>query len=305
MRSAFRRVIVTGADGQLGLCLRSIAPKGTDLKIFFFGHSEFDLLDVDGMRSTIEDINPDYIVNCAAYTDVEGAEDNPDDAQNLNHFALIDLSNICAERKIKLFHISTDFVFDGRSRKPYNTDDLCGPLNIYGRTKVLGEHAIQVAIPEDSMIIRTSWLYSEFGSNFVKTMLHLYNTQESFRVVHNQEGTPTYALGLAELIWHVLVTRQFTPGIYHWCDKGKTTWYDFAIAIGEKGVRKGLIESMEKKAAAMPILSSEYLTKAERPMYSCLYSYHTLRRYTKFRQFLWQDHLERMLGRLIASRQAA
>lgn len=303
MHSAFRRVIITGADGQLGRCLRSIAPKGTDLEVFFLGHSEFDLLDVAGMTATIDEIKPDYIVNCAAYTDVEGAEDNPDDAENLNHFALIDLSNICAERRIKLFHISTDFVFDGKARSPYYTDAQTGPLNIYGRTKVLGEHAILTAIPEDAMIIRTSWLYSEFGSNFVKTMLHLYNTQESFRVVHNQVGTPTYALSLAELIWHVLVTRQFTPGIYHWCDKGKTTWYDFAITIGEKSVRKGLIESVEKRAAAMPILSSEYPTKAERPMYSCLFTYHTIRRYGKIHQYSWQDQLERMLSRLIARQQ--
>lgn len=302
MQSTFRKVIVTGANGQLGRCLHSIAPQTDDLKIYFFGKADFDLRNKAAMQATIDELEPDYIINCAAYTNVDDAEDEIQEAQALNYFALVDLCNICSEKRIKLMHISTDFAFDGKARKPYPPDSPTDPINAYGQSKVLGERAILHAIPEDAMIIRTSWLYSEYGSNFVKTILHLYNTRKEFHVVHNQKGTPTYARGLAEVIWHVIETRQFSPGIYHWCDKGQTTWYDFAIAIGEKGVRKGLIEN---KGAAFPILSSEYPAKARRPMYSCLYSYPTLKRYSKLRQYPWQDQLEKMLDVLVDSKEAA
>tara|TARA_R110002072_G_scaffold1598_8_gene13678 strand:- start:2015 stop:2917 length:903 start_codon:yes stop_codon:yes gene_type:complete len=296
---AVRKVLVIGANGQLGQCLKVQPP--VDLDIKFANKLDLDLADRGSIRAAFDEIKPDYVVNCAAYTNVDGAENDRDAAANVNHFGVMDLANLCSERRIKVIHISTDFVFDGKSRKPYHPDDICSPVGVYGQTKLLGEVALAQIMPEDTMIIRTSWLYSEFGSNFVKTMLRLFETKESFRVVHNQQGSPTYAMGLAELIWHVLDTRQFSPGVYHWCDKGVTTWYDFANEIGQRALNKGLISS---KGAAFPILSSEYPTAAERPMYSALYCYPTLKRYTKIRQLPWQDQLSRMLDALADQRVA-
>jgi dTDP-4-dehydrorhamnose reductase len=289
-----RKVLVLGADGQLGQCLKVKTPD--DLDVQYVNKQHLDLTIRKSISAALDEVQPDYIINCAAYTNVDGAESNRDLAANINHFGVMDLANHCAERRIKIIHISTDFVFDGKARKPYHPDGICSPLGVYGQTKLLGEVALAQIMPEDTMIIRTSWLYSEFGSNFVKTMLKLFETNESFRVVYNQQGSPTYAMGLAELIWHVLETRQFSSGVYHWCDKGVTTWYDFANEIGRRALAKGIIS---KKGAAFPILSSEYLTAAERPMYSALYSYPTLKRYPKIRQLPWQDQLDRMLDELV------
>lgn len=297
MQSTSRRVLVTGSRGQLGRCLQFTLPDDVDLRVTFSTSEDFNLTDVQSMRIVLDELRPDYIVNCAAYTDVDGAEDNPDQASAVNHFALIDLAGLCAERKIKLLHISTDFVFDGKARKPYPPEHECSPVSQYGRTKALGERAVAQALPEDSMIIRTSWLYSEFGSNFVKTMLKLYENQDSFRVVHNQKGSPTYAIGLAKLIWHILGTRQFSPGVFHWCDKGEVSWYDFAVEIGNRATNKGIIS---KSGVAMPILSSEYGAKAVRPNYSCLYCYPTLKKYPKMRQLPWRDRLDQMLDAYLA-----
>jgi dTDP-4-dehydrorhamnose reductase len=288
-----RKVLVTGASGQLGQCLQD--DHLTEIDAIYLDRADFDLASKASMEAALDQYKPDYIVNCAAYTNVDGAESDRDSAANVNHFGVMDLANLCADRKIKVIHISTDFVFDGKSRKPYKPEDVCSPLGVYGQTKLLGESALCQIMPEDSMIIRTSWLYSEYGANFVKTMLRLFDTKEEFRVVHNQQGSPTYAQGLAALIWHVLETRQFSPGIYHWCDKGITTWYDFANEIGTRGYEKGLIAN---KGIALPILSSEYPTAAERPMYSALYSYPTLKKYAKIRQLPWQDQLGRMLDAL-------
>lgn len=294
-----RKVLVLGADGQLGQCLKVKTPE--DLDVQYVNKQHLDLATRGSISAALDEFQPDYIINCAAYTNVDGAESNRDLAANVNHFGVMDLANLCAERRIKIIHISTDFVFDGKARKPYHPDDICSPLGVYGQTKLLGEVALAQIMPEDTMIIRTSWLYSEFGSNFVKTMLKLFETKESFRVVHNQQGSPTYAMGLAALIWHVLETRQFSSGVYHWCDKGVTTWYDFANEIGRRALDKGIIS---KKGAAFPILSSEYPTAAERPMYSALYSYPTLKRYPKVRQLPWQDQLDRMLNELVDQRVA-
>jgi dTDP-4-dehydrorhamnose reductase len=291
--NVMRKVLVSGSSGQLGRCLQD--HNLTELEAVFLDRSAFDLSNKASMEEALDEYKPDYVVNCAAYTNVDGAESDQDAAANVNHFGVMDLANLCAERRIKIIHISTDFVFDGTARKPYQPDDLCSPIGVYGRTKLLGESALAQVMPEDTMIIRTSWLYSEYGSNFVKTMLRLFETKEEFRVVHNQQGSPTYAQGLASLIWHILEARQFAPGVYHWSDKGVTTWYDFANEIGNRGLEKGLIS---KKGAALPILSSEYPTAAERPMYSALYIYPTLKRYPKIRQLPWQDQLDQMLDAL-------
>ena len=293
MLTTLRRVLVTGSRGQLGRCLQD--HNLTDLEAIFLDRSKFDLTKKSSMEEALDEYKPDYIVNCAAYTNVDGAESDPDTAANVNHFGVMDLANLCAERRIKIIHISTDFVFDGKARKPYQPDDPCSPVAVYGQTKLLGESALAQILPEDTMIIRTSWLYSEYGANFVKTMLRLFETKDSFRVVHNQQGSPTYAQGLAALIWHVLESRQFAAGVYHWSDKGVTTWYDFANEIGSRGLAKGLIRT---KGAVLPILSSEYPAAAERPMYSALYIYPTLKRYPKIRQLPWRDRLDQMLDAL-------
>ena len=296
MQNTTRKVLVTGGNGQLAQCLKSIEP--VDLDVVYLDKAALDITDELAIASCLEEISPDYVINCAAYTSVDGAELNHELANRINHLGVLYLAKACAKNRIKVIHISTDFVFDGKARKPYPTEASCAPINVYGNSKLSGELVLADTLPEDAMIIRTSWLYSEYGSNFVKTMLRLLETEEKLRVVHDQRGSPTYAMGLAKLIWYVLETRQFTPGLFHWCDKGDTTWYDFVIQIGESALKRKIIS---RKAPTMPILSTEYPGAAERPMYSSLYCYPTIKRYKKILHLPWQQQLNTMLDNLAKS----
>ena len=286
-------VLVTGANGQLGKCLRQTQPTG--LQARFFSRADLDVSDAHAVRRTVEALEPTFVINCAAYTNVDGAESDENAAHAINTLGVENLANVGKRLGTKLVHVSTDFVFDGLASTPYLPGSTTNPLGIYGKTKLGGESALRFVLPDDSLVIRTSWLYSEFGANFVKTMLRLFETKDSFQVVEDQRGSPTYAGGLAELIWLIASNDRFVPGVIHWCDTGVTSWYEFADAIGVMGMEMNLIS---KRASLSPILAADYGSLAPRPAYSALDCASTLRMYPEAEQRKWQDNLARMLSNL-------
>lgn len=287
------RVLVCGASGQLGQCLSTSISESIDA--VFLGREEFNLSDSATIQSRVAELKPTFIVNCAAYTNVDGAESDREGAFAVNQKGVADLANICAELGIKLIHISTDFVFDGRKQSPYVPTDECAPVGIYGTSKYQGEIAVLNALPSSAMVIRTSWLYSEFGGNFVKTMLRLHETKDEFQVVEDQKGSPTYALGLAQLVWHILETDNLIPGVFHWSDSGVTSWFEFAQEIGDQGHSLGLID---RKALVKPILAKEYGSVAPRPAYSALDCGATANAYPQIERQPWRVNLRQMLQNL-------
>jgi dTDP-4-dehydrorhamnose reductase len=203
-----------------------------------------------------------YIINCAAYTAVDKAEKEFEMADSINHLAVRELAKISKAKNISLIHISTDYVFNGKKNSPYNEDDSTEPLNVYGKTKLLGEKAILEIAPPNAIIIRTSWLYSSFGNNFVKSMLKFGSERESLNVVFDQVGTPTYARDLAHAILDILPQiKNITPAIYHYANEGVASWYDFTKEIFKKS---------NLKCEVKPITKDLYPTPAERPHFSVL-----------------------------------
>jgi dTDP-4-dehydrorhamnose reductase len=279
-------VLVFGAEGQLGQALQSIAPPG--LELTYAGRTECDLTDANAVSDYIDRIDPEYIINCAAYTAVDKAEEDVEACYKVNRDAVRHIAECCANRK--LIHISTDFVFDGKQRTPYTPEDPTAPLGVYGASKLAGEQAALETLPNQAMIIRTSWVYYTIGENFVKTMLRLMVEKESLSVVRDQRGSPTFAKSLAETIRRIIVQSCFTPGIYHWTDAGDISWWDFAKAIQEEGVSKGLLADT---IPIVPIQTSEYPTPAQRPAYSVLDT-------TKLENLVeqgatpWRDNLNQM-----------
>jgi dTDP-4-dehydrorhamnose reductase len=247
------------------------------------------------MLGVLEDFKPDYIVNCAAYTNVDGAEDDEETASAINVGGVAELATLALKFGIKVIHISTDFVFDGKSSVPYLPTARPNPEGAYGRTKLDGEQMLRDKLPGTSMVIRTSWLYSEFGGNFVKTMLRLFETKESFQVVEDQKGSPTYGEGLAQLIWHIVASDSLSPGIFHWSDSGVTSWYEFAKTIGERGLDLGLLT---RRADLGPILAADYGSAAPRPAFSVLDCTDTTDSYPDVPQTQWQENLDLMLSNL-------
>lgn len=293
MEQGASKVLVTGANGQLGRCLADTKPG--QLHSVFLSSERFNLCDREQMKTVLESERPDYVLNCAAYTNVDGAQSNESQADQVNHTGLAQLAELCATMGAKLIHVSTDFVFDGEASKPYATDHPTAPLGVYGKTKHAGEEALNALMPETSMIIRTSWLYSEHGGNFVKTMLRLFDTKDVFSVVNDQFGSPTYARGLAKLMWHIVESGEFKPGTFHWSDAGVTSWYLFAEEIGNKGLALGLLEN---KARLEGTTAEEYGSVTPRPGYSALDCTKTLENFSDVEQVAWELHLAEMLNRL-------
>jgi len=259
-------VIVTGANGQLGWELQQIGHE--DVTIHAFDSTQLNITDYKKAKLIITDIAPDYIINAAAYTAVDKAESHQDDAFEVNKVGVENLAKICKEINAKLVHISTDFVFDGTANVPYKITDTPTPLGVYGKSKLQGENSIREILPQSSCIIRTAWVYSIHGNNFVKTMLRLMEEKEELSVVSDQIGTPTWAHGLAQAIWQlILKPNSELPALLHWTDNGVTTWYDFAISIQELALEKGLI-AKEIPISAIP--STAYPTPAKRPNFSVL-----------------------------------
>ena len=255
-------ILVTGANGQLGSEMQRLGAVSPNNYIFTDA-AELDVTDAGAVRRAAEQTRAEAIVNCAAYTDVERAEENEAAADRLNRLAPANLAAAAAATGATLIHISTDYVFDGRAHTPYTEQAPTAPLGVYGRTKLAGEQAVE-ASGCSYLILRTAWLYSAFGNNFLKTMLRLTAERESLKVIFDQIGTPTYAGDLALGIFSVIEGGQLRghEGLYHFSDEGVCSWYDFAVEIAAgAGHDKCRIE---------PCRTAEYPTKAPRPAYSVL-----------------------------------
>lgn len=256
-------MLVVGAGGQLGRELQRTVPVGVDA--WFCTRAELDIADPDAVAGCIADIAPQQVINAAAYTAVDKAETQPEAAHRGNAEGPANLARTCASGDIRFIHISTDFVFDGSSSTPYSPDAATAPIGEYGRSKLAGELAVRDVCP-NVLLVRTGWVYSSFGGNFVKTMLRLMGERDELSVVVDQVGTPTWAHGLAQAAW-AAVARPELEGIYHWSDAGVCSWYDFATAICEEALELGLLS---RPVTIRPIPSSEYPTPAQRPAYSVL-----------------------------------
>ncbi len=245
------KILITGAGGQLGTSLTKLLPEA-----ILTDKNELDITNENDVNSFVKNNNINIIINCAAYTNVDKAEEETDLAEQINTVGAKNL----AETGRKIIHVSTDYVFDGQNNIPYKTEDKPSPISIYGKTKLAGEK--EVLKNPQSVVIRTAWLYSSYGKNFVKTMLKLGSEKEQITVVNDQIGTPTYARDLAKAIVDILPQiNTKTSGIYHFTNEGVCSWYDFATEI---------MHMANKKCKVLPISSSEYPTKATRPNYSLL-----------------------------------
>jgi dTDP-4-dehydrorhamnose reductase len=253
------KVLITGANGQLGGALQRLAPPWAELNAIDADDCDFTEVSMLRARLTVE--APDVILNAAAYTAVDKAESDEDLARAINAEAVEAMVEAMAETGGKLVHVSTDFVFDGTATQPYLPDDARNPLSAYGRTKAEGEDHLR---PED-LLLRTAWVYEAGGANFVRTMIRLMNEREELSVVADQTGAPTWATGLARTIW-ALVEKRAT-GAFHHCDDGVASWHEFAVAIAEEAHALGLIAKIPVIHA---ITAAEYPTPARRPAYSLL-----------------------------------
>lgn len=259
-----KKVLVTGCKGQLGRDLQNTVNSYTDIQPLYTDIDNLDLIQVDDVQCYIKKYQPDFIINCAAYTAVDKAEEEEEQAILLNTKIVENLTAAAQQVKALLIHISTDYVFDGKKQSPYLETDPVNPQSVYGRSKLMGE---KVALAYNhSMVIRTSWLYTAVGNNFVNTMLRLGAERSELNVVSDQYGTPTYAADLAEAIWTIISKidkkeKTFIPGIYHFSNEGACSWFDFAQRIMALGQRSCIVH---------PIHTNQYPTKAVRPAYSVL-----------------------------------
>ena len=259
------KVLITGAGGQVGRMLLEMQPQ--DIETVACAHTDLDIGVGDAVRQCVARHRPAVIINAAAYTAVDKAESEPDAAQRINAEGARHLAAAARESGARLIHISTDFVFDGAASVPYRPDSPTHPLGVYGRTKRDGERAVlEEVLPEQSVIVRTAWVYAATGANFVRTMLRVMRANGAARVVADQVGTPTAARSLAQALWRIAGNPQIR-GIHHWTDAGVASWYDFAVAIAEEGADLGLVS---RDVAVTPIATSDYPTPARRPAYSVL-----------------------------------
>lgn len=255
-----KNILITGANGQLGNEMRVVSAEQEQLTYHFTDVAELDICDIEAIERYVVDHAIDCIVNCAAYTNVNKAEEDTELCNKLNHLAPANLARVAAKHQIGLIHVSTDYVFNGEHYVPYKEDEPTCPNSVYGATKLAGEQAI-LSIHPEAVVIRTAWLYSTFGNNFVKTMLRLGSEREELGVVFDQIGTPTYARDLARTIQHIMV-KGIVPGIYHYSNEGVCSWYDFTKMIFALG---GITTCQLK-----PLHTDEYPTPAARPHYSVL-----------------------------------
>ena len=253
-------IVVFGASGQLGQCFKYIAEKEGLTDIYFPSEAEANILDAAALKKVFETYKPAYSINCAAYTAVDKAEDDQEIALKVNKTGVENLAKHCAQYNSTLIHVSTDFVFKGDVSTPRKEDDPAEPINVYGQTKLEGEQVVEALIKK-YFILRTGWLYSEHGNNFVKTMLKLGAERDELKVIADQAGTPTYAIDLAGCILNIIKSENTAYGIYHYSNEGIASWYDFAKAI---------FEISGTTVKVLPVKTSEYVTKAKRPAYSVM-----------------------------------
>ena len=266
-------VLVTGANGQLGQSLQFIAPNYPEIKFVFCSSADLDISNLENCQSVFSKIKPNYCINAAAYTAVDKAEREPKKAHLINVIGAKNIAEVSKKHNTILLHISTDFVFDGNKKSvtqsgvevPYTEEDIPNPTGVYGQTKLDGEKAIQATF-ENHYIIRTSWVYSQYGNNFMKTMLRLASERDSISVVNDQIGTPTNAVDLAEVLIKIILTDNRQPttdnfGIYNFSNEGQCSWYDFA---------KNIFEVNNIKINLNPIPTASFPTPTKRPKYSVL-----------------------------------
>lgn len=257
-----KRILVTGANGQLGSEVQTISADYPNYEFYFSDTNSLDVTDKNTIDVFCQKNSITAIINCAAYTAVDKAEEDVKNADRVNHLAVKYLAEVSKAHNISLVHISTDYVFDGKNYKPYTEDDAVSPQSVYGNSKYLGEQALIDINPPDSIIIRTSWVYSSFGNNFVKTMIRLGQEREQLGVIYDQVGSPTYAKDLAMTILDLLPKLHNTNvGIFHYSNEGVCSWYDFA---------KTIFELSDIQCKVNPIETKEYPTPATRPHYSIL-----------------------------------
>ncbi|WP_022943094.1 dTDP-4-dehydrorhamnose reductase [Psychromonas hadalis] len=267
------KVLVTGRGGQLAWELEQT--KADNIELISLGIEELDISDQQQVNDVFTKHAPDMVINAAAYTAVDKAEKDKETAYAVNELGSEYLALACKKLNVKLIHVSTDFVFDGTKTTPYQTDDKPNPINVYGASKLAGDIKVNDILGSDATIIRTAWVYSANGNNFVKTMLRLMAEKEQLGIVYDQVGTPTWAKGLAKMIWalaeqeFISESRQLTADsrILHWTDAGVCSWYDFAIAIQELAIEKGMLD---KSIPVRPIPASSYPTPAARPSFSVI-----------------------------------
>jgi dTDP-4-dehydrorhamnose reductase len=260
-------ILVTGSKGQLGSEIQELVNGGATSVVqkstfFFTDRENLDITDINAVRTFVETNAINAVINCAAYTAVDKAETDEVNANAVNHLAIRNLAQIAKEKNLRLIHVSTDYVFDGTNFKPYTEDDVTNPKSVYGKTKLDGENALKEINPLNAVIIRTSWVYSSFGANFVKTMLRLGKEKESLGVIYDQVGTPTYARDLAKAILEILPKMKNEKlEIYNYSNEGVLSWYDFA---------KEIMRMAKLNCQINPIETKEYPTPAQRPHYSLL-----------------------------------
>lgn len=304
------KVLVTGKNGQLGSELQKTCPD--TIKLVCFGSKELDISNAEQVNELIVKYSPDIVINAAAYTAVDKAETDTERAYAVNQQGAANLATACKNINAKLIHISTDFVFDGTKTMPYEASDATNPLGVYGASKLAGEQDISDILGSNATIVRTAWVYSAFGNNFVKTMLRLMNEKDQLSIVGDQVGTPTWAAGLANMLW-ALVTQSTVTNkavnqtdtieaelntqkvtILNWTDAGVASWYDFAVAIQELAVEKGLLS---KPIPISSIPAASYPTPAKRPAFSVLNKAEA-EQFSGVKTIHWRAQLSTMLDEL-------
>lgn len=283
-----KTILITGANGQLGMELRELARNFPEYSFLFVSRSELDITDEESVDVFFEKHTIQYCINCAAYTAVDKSETELQEALAGNALAPGFLAKACHAKGAVLFHFSTDYVFNGQGTAPYKTDDKTEPVNFYGKTKMEGEQAV-LKYPEH-FVIRTSWVYSIYGKNFVKTMIGLMQSRDVIQVVNDQTGCPTYAADLAHAVMQIIHQGAHTGGVYHYSNKGSITWYDFAVAIQQLSEINCIVE---------PISGSKFPTPAKRPTYSVMDT-SLIERTFNLHIPGWRERLEVCIGKLKA-----
>jgi dTDP-4-dehydrorhamnose reductase len=284
-------VLITGANGQLGNEIRLLANRYPQFAFTFTDIQELDLQNSQAVTACFNQLKPVYLINCAAYTAVDKAENDIELCYSINSAAVRNLAVASKQQNTIVLHVSTDYVFDGKQASPYRESDAVCPVSVYGKSKLQGEQVLNEICPSSSVIVRTAWLYSAFGNNFVKTMIRLGREKSELRVVDDQWGSPTYGADLAEALMKIILSSEeghFTPGTYHFSNEGMCSWYEFAQKIHQMaGITNCKI---------IPVTSAEYLTAAKRPSYSLL-DKSKIRRDYGVAVPLWTDSLKTFLSK--------
>ena len=282
------KLVVIGKSGQLAWEIARLVPE-----VVCLGREDVDITSSEDIAAKLDKVKPDAVINASAYTAVDKAESDEENAYLLNQTAVANLATYCKSHNVFFVHVSTDYVFNGEKGSPYTVDDAIEPQGMYGKTKAAGEAEVTSVLPAASAILRTSWVYSSHGNNFVKTMLRLMAEKPQLGVIDDQIGSPTWAKGLARAC--VEAASHRTAGVYHWSDEGVCSWYDFAIAIQQLGLEKGLLQ---QAVPVKPIPSSAYPTPAKRPHYSVLDKTLTRETFTSPLNH-WREQLSAMMDELV------